>query len=55
MLDNFDTAYAEYERHLQSPYDIGGSLFDYEQYAEEQEQRQDDMGNMMYDRLKDNR
>lgn len=54
MLDNFQSAYAEYERHLQAPYDFGGALFDYEQYAQEQEDIVEDMGNLVYDRMKDN-
>lgn len=34
ILDNFESAYAEFERHREAPYDRGGALYDYEQDAQ---------------------
>ena len=50
-MNGFYRAQIEYERHLECPYDVSGAL--YEEDEEEYHDKQDDIGNMEYDRIKE--
>ena len=52
-MNGFSKAMQEYEMHRDCPYDFGGALFDYEEYANKLEELEDDKGNMMYDMMKE--
>ena len=47
----FERAQAEYERHLQCPYDEGGALYDWEEAANEREEIAIKQAEMMMDAI----
>lgn len=48
----FEQAQAEYESSLNAPYDVGGALYDYEDYEREREEYEEMRAEMLMDEIR---
>lgn len=49
----FNQALQDYERQFTAPYDRGGALFDYEADIEEREEAANDIGDLLFDEMRE--
>ena len=50
-MNGFEQAQAEYESSLNAPYDVGGALYDYEDYERDREAYAEMRAEMMMDEI----
>lgn len=50
-MNGFEKAQAEYESQLNAPYDVGGALYDYEDYERDREAYAEMQAEMMMDEI----
>ena len=50
-MNEFEAAQAEYESSLNAPYDVGGALYDYEDYIQDEEAYAEMQAEMMMDEI----
>ena len=50
-MNGFEQAQSQYESQLNAPYDVGGAMFDYEDYEREREEYEEMRAEMLLDEI----